>query len=149
MRPWVGFISLCGVQSLSCLVNLCHSISHVVNKLGLYLTNIISHSGNNITVVASATLKVLVFLRVAARIRDPSSIRAKELSPMQSSADLDLALRVLNTIRSHKPVKQSDAFALRMWAAPRSRMQPLEDIASEITELTNRSINEQERPDGA
>jgi hypothetical protein len=60
---------------------------------------------------------------------------------MQSPADLDLAFRVLNTIRSHSIVKQRDALALRTCAAPRSRMQPLEDIANEIIESANRSIN--------
>jgi hypothetical protein len=51
---------------------------------------------------------------------------------MQSPADLDLAHRVLNTIRSHSTVKQKDAFALRMWAVQCTRMRPLEDIANEI-----------------
>jgi hypothetical protein len=67
---------------------------------------------------------------------------------MQSPTDLDLAFRVLNTIRSHSIVKQRDALALRMCAAPRTRMQSLEYIANEIIESANGSINEQECLDG-
>ena len=61
---------------------------------------------------------------------------------MQSPADLDLALRFLKTIRNHAIVQQRDALALRTCAAPRSRMHPLEDIANEIIESANRSIND-------
>jgi hypothetical protein len=60
---------------------------------------------------------------------------------MQSPADLDLAHHALNTIRSHSTVKQEDAFALRIWAAPGTRMRPLGDIANEIIESANGSIN--------
>ena len=67
---------------------------------------------------------------------------------MQSPAELDLALRVLNTIRSHAIVKQRDALELRMWAAPHSRMQPLEDIANEIIESADRSINKPQEMHG-
>ena len=65
--------------------------------------------------------------------RTPLLSERKELPPMQSTADLDLAFRVLNTIRSHSIVKQRDALELRMWAAPRTRMQSLEYIANEIS----------------
>jgi hypothetical protein len=101
-----------------------------------------------VTCAASAILKLPAFLGVAARNRDLSSIRVESVAPMQSPAELDLALRVLNTIRSHTIVKQRDALELRMWAAPHSRMQPLEDIANEIIDSANRSIKKPQEMHG-
>jgi hypothetical protein len=63
---------------------------------------------------------------------------------MQSQTDLNLAFRVLETIGNHAIVKQRDAFALRIWAAQRKRMQSLEDIASGIIELARNEIFENE-----
>jgi hypothetical protein len=63
---------------------------------------------------------------------------------MPIAANLQLAFRVLNTIRFRDCVKQADALALRMWATRGTQMGPLEDIAWNFIE--NVSPDRLQRP---
>ena len=51
---------------------------------------------------------------------------------LPSPADVDSARRVLEAIKNGGHPSQADALTLRLWAGPRNKMLPLEDIANEI-----------------
>ncbi len=53
---------------------------------------------------------------------------------MPTTANLELAQRVVKVIEEHGHPSQSDALALRLWAGPHGGLHPLKDIAQAFIE---------------
>jgi len=64
---------------------------------------------------------------------------------LPSPAEIDCARRVLKAIEHGGHPSQADALLLRLWAGPRTPLQPLEEIAKQVMMWENRSKDPPQR----